>query len=70
MDLVTRLPATDCSHDMIYTVVNRLSKFTYFILCNHTVSATDLASLFLANMIAHHGMPASIVSDCDPWFTP
>ena len=43
MDLVTHLPATDCGHDAIYTVVDRLSKFTYFIPCKHTVSAADLA---------------------------
>ena len=43
MDLVTQLPATDCGYDVIYTVVNRLSDFTYFIACNHTGNATDLA---------------------------
>ena len=69
MDLVTHLPTTDRGHDAIYTVVDRLSKFTYFIPCKHTVSAADLAQLFLANVVAHHGMPAQIVSDCDPWFT-
>ena len=43
MDLVTHLPTTDHGHDAIYTVVDRLSKFTYFIPCKHTVSAADLA---------------------------
>ena len=43
MDLVTHLPATDCGHDVIYTVIDRLSKFTYFIPCKHTVDAADLA---------------------------
>ena len=43
MDLVTHLPTTDRGHDVIYTVVDRLSKFTYFIPCKHTVSAADLA---------------------------
>ena len=43
MDLVTHLPTTDRDHDAIYTVVDRLSKFTYFIPCKHTVSAADLA---------------------------
>ena len=42
MDSFTRLPATDCDYDAIYTVVGRLSKFTYFIPCKHSVSAADL----------------------------
>ena len=54
---------------MIYTLVDRLSKFSSLIPCKHTVSVGDLAYLFLANVVAHHKMPASIVSDRDPRFT-
>ena len=43
IDLVTHLATTDCGYDVIYTVVDRLCKFTYFIPCKHTVSASDLA---------------------------
>ena len=43
MNLITHLPTTDCDNDAIYTVVDRLSKVTYSILCKHTVSAADLA---------------------------
>ena len=42
MDLVTHLPATNHVHIVIYTVVDKLSKFIYFIPCKHTVSAADL----------------------------
>ena len=69
MDLVTHLPATNHGHDAIYTVVDGLSKFTYFIPCKHTVSAANLVKLFLENVVACHGMPALIVSNCDPRFT-
>ena len=69
MYLVTHLPATDYGHDVIYTVVDKLPKFIYFILCKHTVSAADLVYLFLANMLAHCGMPALIVSSRDLWLT-
>ena len=69
MGLVTHFPTTDRGHDAIYTVVDRLSKFTYFIPCKHTVSAADLAQLFSANVVAYHGMSALIVSDRDPRFT-
>ena len=43
IDLVHHLPVTDHGYDAIYWVVNRLSKFTYFILCKQTVSAAELA---------------------------
>ena len=68
MDLVTHLPATDRGQNAIYTVVDKLAKFTHFIPCKQTVSAADLAYLFLANIVAHWGMPASIVSNHDPQF--
>ena len=68
MDLATHLPATDYGHDAIYMVVDRLSKFTYFIPCNHTVSSAELAQLFLANVVACYGPPASIVANCGKWF--
>ena len=69
MDLVTHFPATDCSYDAIYIVTDRPSKFMCFIPCKHTVSAAGLVWLFLANVVAYHGMPASIVSHCGLWFT-
>ena len=43
MNLVTHLPATDCGHDVIYIVVDRLYKYTYLNPCKHIVSAADLA---------------------------
>ena len=43
MDLVTHLPAIDYSHDVIYLLVDRLSKLTYFIPCKNTFSVADLA---------------------------
>ena len=70
LGLVAHLPATDCSYNAIYTVVDRLPKFTYFIPCKHIASAVDLAKLFLANVVAHHGMPALIVSDHNPLSIP
>ena len=43
MDLVTHLPTIDINHDAIYIVIDRPSKFVYFIPCKHIVSAADLA---------------------------
>ena len=43
MDLVTHKLASNHAHNAIYTVVDRISKFEYFIPCKHAVSAVDLA---------------------------
>ena len=43
MDLITHLPTTEVGYDSIFTVVDRLSKYTYFMPCNATVSADGLA---------------------------
>ena len=43
MYFVAHFPAIELVYDAIYTVVDRISKFTYFISCKHTVSAADLA---------------------------
>ena len=69
MDLITHLPTTDTGFDSLYTVVDRLSKYFYFMLCSATVSADDLALLFFTNVICRHGMPKYISSNCDPHFT-
>ena len=69
MDLVTHLPTTIAGFDSVYTVVDQLSKYVYFIPCTASVTADDLAQLFLANVICKHGMPKHIISDHDPHFT-
>ena len=69
MDLITHLPKTSRGFDSIATFVDRLSKYTYFVLTTSDVSAEELAYLFMRMVIAQHGMPNSIVSDRDPRFT-
>ena len=50
-------------------MIDRLSKLIYFIPCNYTVSAANLASLFIDNIAVHYGISVSIVSNRDLWFT-
>ena len=69
MDLITHLPKTSRGFDSIATFVDRLSKYTYFVLNTSDVSAEELAYLFMRTVVARHGMPNSIVSDRDPRFT-
>lgn len=68
MDLVTDLP-TCCGHDSILVVVDRLTKLIILTPCTKTVTAPELAQLFIDRVFVRFGMPTSIVSDRDPRFT-
>ena len=49
--------------DCIMVVVDRLSKERHLIPCHTSMSALDLAKLFLRNVWKYHGLPDTIVSD-------
>jgi hypothetical protein len=69
MDLITQLPRTKTGYDAIFVVVCRFTKMVHYIPCVTAVSAPQLATLFFREVVKHHGMPLSIVSDRDPRFT-
>ena len=68
MDLVTDLPVC-CGYDSVFVVVDRLTKCIVLSPCCKTVSAPQLAQLFMDTVFRRFGMPTSIVSDRDPRFT-
>ena len=65
MDIITQLPVTERGCDAIATFVDRMSKFIYFAPCRSTISAEELAQLFIATVLSWHGMPKRIISDHD-----
>lgn len=69
MDLITQLPRTRSGNDCIVVVVDRLTKMAHAIPCKTAISAPELAKLFVAHVVRHHGMPSAIVSDRDTRFT-
>ena len=54
---------------IILVVVDRLSKYGYFITLKHPYSAKTIAEVFVKEVVRLYGMPRSIVSDRDPVFT-
>ncbi|KAG2993978.1 hypothetical protein PC121_g21130 [Phytophthora cactorum] len=68
MDFITDLPKTKRRHNSIWVVVDRLTKRSHFIPTTKTVSAPDVATLFINNIWRLHGMPPDIVSDRDSKF--
>ena len=69
MDLITQLPPTLHHHDAIFVVVDKCSKMIHCIPTTTSVTAPELAQLFFREIVRHHGLPTSIISDRDPRFT-
>ena len=68
LDWHTDLPPSNY-YDAILVVVDRLTKQAIFIATTKSMSAPDVASLFIHNVIRLHGLPDSLVNDRDPVFT-
>ncbi|GJX48429.1 putative reverse transcriptase domain-containing protein [Tanacetum coccineum] len=69
MDFVTKLPRTSSGHDVIWVIVERLTKSAHFLPMCEDYKMDRLARLYLNKIIARHGMPISIISDHDSRFT-
>ena len=50
-------PATGMNYDMICTIVDGLTKYVKFVPCKTTMTAEKLATLFLKEIFADHGIP-------------
>lgn len=68
MDFVTKLPRTSKGHDMIWVVVDWLTKGAHFLEANESMTLDKMAKLYVDEIVARHGVPLSIVSDRDPRF--
>ena len=68
MDFITGLPTTNCGHDAIWVIVDRLTKLCRFVPTKTTVTTPELARLFVENVYRLYGLPSNIVSDHDRRF--
>ncbi|MBW0580917.1 hypothetical protein O181_120632, partial [Austropuccinia psidii MF-1] len=62
MDFITQFPLSN-NFDSILVVVDRFSKMAIFIPTYGTITALDLAQIFISHVFSKHGLPVSIVSD-------
>ena len=69
MDLVSGLPRLPHSHDAIWVIVDRLTKSTYFLAIYLTNSIDVLSRLYIREIERLHGIPVTIISNRDAWFT-
>ncbi|KAA0036185.1 reverse transcriptase [Cucumis melo var. makuwa] len=69
MDFITGLPRTLRGFTVIWVVVDRLTKSAHFIPGKFTYTASKWAQLYMSEIVRLHGVPVSIVSDRDAYFT-
>nr|GEW99184.1 reverse transcriptase domain-containing protein [Tanacetum cinerariifolium] len=69
MDFINKLPRTRSGHDSIWVSVDRLTKSVHFLAVREDYKTEELARLYINEIIARHGVPVSIISDRDSYFT-
>ena len=62
MDFVFSLPLTQKKHDLVWVIVDRLTKSAHFVLVRIDYSMDRLAELYVDEIVRLHGVPLSIVS--------
>ncbi|KAA3488290.1 reverse transcriptase [Gossypium australe] len=69
MDFISGLPLTPTKKDLIWVMVDQLTKSAHFIPIRVDYSLQRLAKLYVAEVVRLHGVPVSIISDRDPRFS-
>jgi len=68
MDFMIGMPRTFREHDGVWVIVDRLTKVAHFLTIKATWTFEQLANLYIKEIVRLHGVPLSIVSDCDTKF--
>ena len=68
MDFVTHLPRTQQRHDVVWVIVDRLTKSAHFLVVQMTFTLEEFYRLYSCEIVSLHRVPVSIVSDRDPRF--
>nr|GEW88591.1 reverse transcriptase domain-containing protein [Tanacetum cinerariifolium] len=69
MDFVMQLPRTSSGHDIIWVIVDRLTKSAYFLPMREDYKMDRVVRHYLNEIVDRHGVPISIISDRDSRFT-
>ncbi|GJV42237.1 putative reverse transcriptase domain-containing protein [Tanacetum coccineum] len=68
-DNITKLPETSGGYDTIWVIVDHLTKSAHFLPMKENDSMQKLTRLYLKEVVTRHGIPVSIIYDCDGRFT-
>ncbi|GJU14621.1 putative reverse transcriptase domain-containing protein [Tanacetum coccineum] len=56
-------------YDSIWVIIDRLTKYAHFLAVREDYKTERLARLYINEIVARHGVPVSIISDRDSYFT-
>jgi hypothetical protein len=68
MEFILGLPELG-NKSIIMVFVDHLSKYTHLCALQHSITTSTVVHIFMANIFKLHGIPHSIVFECDPTFT-
>ncbi|GJW52362.1 putative reverse transcriptase domain-containing protein [Tanacetum coccineum] len=68
MDFVTKSPKASSGKDIIWVIVDRLTKSAHFLPAKENDSMEKLTRQYLKEVVSRHGVPISIISDHDGRF--
>ncbi|GKE45212.1 putative reverse transcriptase domain-containing protein, partial [Tanacetum coccineum] len=69
MNFITKLPRTGSRHDSIWVIIDRLTKSAHFLAVREDFKIEKLTRLYINKIVARNGVPVSIISDHESYFT-
>ena len=69
MDFVVGLPLTGKKRDLVWVIVDRLTKSAHFLPVRTDYLLDKLSKLYIKEIVWLHGITVSIISHRDPRFT-
>jgi len=72
-DFIVKLPkskdlVTGQLHDIILVIIDKLTKWGYFIACTEEISAEDVAQIYIKKVFSQHRLLEKIILNKDPRF--
>ena len=68
MDFVSALPRTPSGYEVVWVIVDRLTKSAHFIPLRVGCPLAKMADIYVKEIVRLHGVPKEITSDRDPRF--
>ena len=69
MDFMTHLSQTSRAHDIVWLILDWITKSAHFLVVRMTFTLEEFGRLYIREIVRLHGVPLSILSDRDPRFT-
>ena len=61
-------PITGQEHNTIFIIINKFTKWGYFIIYTKEISVEDIAQIYIKEIFIRHRAPAKIILDRDTRF--